>query len=303
MAKQTSNAIVSFCEYGKAKVRITKVVRDQPQAGVHSLQEVEARVLLQGDFRASFEQADNSLVVPTDTCKNTLYYLSRDHLNGDIEAYAIVVVQHFLKSYSHVSYVKVSVKETLWNRLEIDGNPHPHSFEQIPLKRKAYVEGSRAGIQIESRLDNLRVLKTTGSGFSNFHMCKLTTLVDVSDRILSTNVKAKWTIDAQEALAGRVAYTEIFQTIRKQILSTFATTYSPSVQATMWEIGQWVLDNLPQVTSLYLDLPNLHNWHYDKLERFGYDNNATTQIQVFTPTDEPHGCIRCTVTRKQPSKL
>lgn len=80
----TTKAYLSAIEYGKGEVRVTKVIKDAPVEGSSSLQEIKAQVLLQGDFVPSFVNADNSLVVPTDTCKNTIYFLAKDHLNDDL---------------------------------------------------------------------------------------------------------------------------------------------------------------------------------------------------------------------------
>ena len=46
--------------YGKAKVRLMKVIRDGHRP---TLKELEVSVMLQGDFAASYTSADNRLVV------------------------------------------------------------------------------------------------------------------------------------------------------------------------------------------------------------------------------------------------
>src|ERR1700722_16862298 len=65
--------------YGKARIRVMKVTRGGDQ---HSLKELDVSVMLQGNFDPSYTKADNSLVVPTDTMKNTvnvLHRIGRDH--------------------------------------------------------------------------------------------------------------------------------------------------------------------------------------------------------------------------------
>src|SRR5882762_4763238 len=58
-----------YHNYGKAKVRVLKVMR----AGkIHSIKELDVQVMLQGDFDASYTKADNRLVVATDSIKNTV---------------------------------------------------------------------------------------------------------------------------------------------------------------------------------------------------------------------------------------
>lgn len=277
---------------------MTKVRKDTPTEGFSQLTEIRAQVLLQGDFVPSFIHGDNSLVVPTDTCKNTIYFLAKDHLHDDIEAFGVVVGRHFLKEYAHVSTVKLELQQVDWQRLVVAGVPHKHSFEQQPLKRLATVVASRDSLRVTGGFSGLRLLKTTGSGFAGFHRCPLTTLPDIHDRILSTTITAVWSFCSKAVNAGTVPYSAIFDQIRTKAVDIFCNTYSISVQATMWEIGKHAIDFIPQLTDISLDLPNLHNWHYD-LSRFGLENNVDSRSQIFFPTDEPHGVIRCTVSRNQ----
>lgn len=297
-------AKMNSIQYGKGEVRITKVRKNCPSEGVVQLKEVKARVLLRGDFESSFTAADNSLVIPTDTCKNTLYFLSHKNLNDDIEKFGICVVNHFLSKYNHVSAVEVSLEETNWKRVSIDGKPHNHTFIRANEKRLAEVKKCRnsPNISVQGGLRDLRILKTTGSGFVNFHRCDLTTLKDIDDRILSTNVFSMWSYNVNNQNNSKsydlIDYSANYDFIVSTIIRIFSTTYSKSVQATMWSIAQKVIENIPEINDIHLDLPNLHNWHYDLKKLGGPQNDSTQDVQIFFPTDEPHGIIRCTVGRK-----
>ena len=44
--------------------------------------QVTVDVLLKGDFAATYETGDNSKVVPTDTIKNTVYFLAKEGLTA-----------------------------------------------------------------------------------------------------------------------------------------------------------------------------------------------------------------------------
>ena len=46
---------------------------------MHALRELSVDVLTEGEFAASFLEADNALVLPTDTMKNTVYVLANRH--------------------------------------------------------------------------------------------------------------------------------------------------------------------------------------------------------------------------------
>src|SRR5277367_3780128 len=111
--------------YGKAKVRVLKVFR---AGAIHSIKELDVQVMLQGDFDASYTKADNRLVVATDSVKNAINILAKQKLGTEMEAFGIVLGEHFLKTYRHVSRVEVSLTEHCWDRISIGGKPHAHSF-------------------------------------------------------------------------------------------------------------------------------------------------------------------------------
>src|ERR1700677_4233775 len=110
--------------YGKARIRVMKVARGDER---HSLKELDVSVMLQGDFDASYTKADNSLVVPTDTMKNTVNVLARKKLGAETEAFGLVVARHFLEKYPQVEKVTVRLSERCWERISVQGRPHAHS--------------------------------------------------------------------------------------------------------------------------------------------------------------------------------
>jgi urate oxidase len=60
----SKTAILSSARYGKDKVRIFRVVRD---GDWHTIAEYNVTTLLEGDVDQSYTQADNSVVVATDS--------------------------------------------------------------------------------------------------------------------------------------------------------------------------------------------------------------------------------------------
>ena len=68
MAKLTAH------RYGKARVRVLKILRD---GAVHTLKDLEVAAYLQGDFESSYTSGDNTKVVATDTIKNTINVFAR----------------------------------------------------------------------------------------------------------------------------------------------------------------------------------------------------------------------------------
>lgn len=74
----------------------------------------------------------------------------------------------------------------------------------------------------------------------------------------------------------------------------FATEYSPSVQATIWTVAVKALEKISHIEDVSFRLPNIHVLTTD-LSPLGIKDNKT----VFIPTNDPHGDIAATVSRKQ----
>ncbi|RYD54150.1 MAG: urate oxidase, partial [Verrucomicrobiaceae bacterium] len=68
--------------------------------------------------------------------------------------------------------------------------------------------------------------------------------------------------------------------------------YSPSVQRTLYQIGEVALERVPAISRIELKMPNVHFLGLDlaKLGRPG-------QSCVLLPTDEPHGEIEAVIVR------
>lgn len=271
--------------YGKSRVRVLKVLKD---GATHTIKELSVRVALQGDFDASYTAADNALVVPTDTVKNTINVLAHDHLGSDTEPFARCLATHFLGRYAQVHQVRVEIEERLWDRLPINGAPHPHSFSQANRVRPfVHLTQDADSSLITSGVRDLIVLKSTASGFADYPKCEFTTLPETTDRIFATAIEASWQWSAEPA-----SYTAANASLITAMLKPFAENYSPSVQATIWEMGQAALTACPQIAQITLALPNLHCLLLN-LQPFGRDNANVT----FVPTDEPHGQIEATIAR------
>ena len=91
--------------YGKAAIRLVKVVRSETP---HRVRDLTVAIALEGDFDASYSAGDNSGVIATDTMKNTVYALAGEHLTGSIESFGIALGRHFL-SEPQVGVARVSI--------------------------------------------------------------------------------------------------------------------------------------------------------------------------------------------------
>src|ERR1043166_3006195 len=176
--------------YGNARVRVLKVLRDGP---VHSLKDLEVALRLKGDFESSYTSSDNTKVVPTDTIKNTINIFARQHLGPEIERFGLILGEHFLTRYNQVREVEIQILERRWERLAVEGQPHPHSFQAGSEGRMfAQITCDRTTKTVRSGIRDLVILKSTGSGFENYPKDEFTTLPETGDRILATSFSATW---------------------------------------------------------------------------------------------------------------
>ena len=279
MAKLTGH------RYGKARVRVLKILRDGP---THRLKDLEIAAHLKGDFESSYTSGDNTKVVATDTIKNTINIVARQHLGDEIERFALLLGEHFLTRYEQVREAQIEITERRWERLVVDGQPHPHSFKAGGEGRMfTQVTCERTAKKVRSGIRDVLILKSTGSGFENYPKDEFTTLPETADRILATSFSATWTFKDQPDDYGRAN-----EAILSAMLKVFANNYSPSAQTTLFQMGEAALAACGEISELDLAMPNKHCLLIN-LAPFGLENKN----DVFVPTDEPHGDIRATVTR------
>ncbi len=272
-------------QYGKAHVRVMKVTRDGRQ---HFLKELDVAVGLSGNFDASYTRADNRLVVATDSMKNTVNVLAKNKLGSENEEFGILLAEHFLKTYPQVKRVEIGLSERCWSRIQAGGKPHAHSFvEKSPAKPFANIVGTKTETLVESGIEDLLMLKTTGSGFEKFLRDEFTTLPETSDRIFATKLKATWTYKKKPK-----SYAAANGKILDAMLAVFAKNFSPSVQVTLFQMGEAALKAAPQIEKIHLAMPNKHCLLIN-LASFGLENKN----ELFVPTDEPHGQIEATISR------
>ncbi|KAG8631801.1 hypothetical protein KVT40_000941 [Elsinoe batatas] len=294
-------AQLSQARYGKDNIRLYKV--HKAADGTQSVCEMTVKTMLEGDIDTSYTVADNSVVVATDTQKQTTYVLAKQHPVDPPELFAAILANHFVSKYSHIHAAHVSIIVHRWTRLTVDGKPHPHSFirdgEEKRIVEAVAKEGQ--GITIRSGLKGLLVLKSTGSAFYGFDRDEYTRLPETWDRILSTEVESTWqwkkfaNLEAVEAEQSK--FNPAWETARTITLDTFAKDESPSVQNTMYKMSEQILAAVPEVDSVDYALPNKHYFEID-MSWFNGLKNTGKDAEVYAPQSDPNGLITCTVSRK-----
>lgn len=271
--------------YGKGSVRVVKA---EESDGRWNLKDVTVHVRVEGDFTTAFSSGDNTGVLPTDTMRNTVYALAAEHLHRDSERFGLALAEHFLNRNPQIESVEVEIEDRVWAPIPLGGADSTHAFRVAgPEWREATVIADRDGSQVYGGLENLRILKTTGSAFKEFLRDDFTTLPDAEDRLLSTVITAHWLYGD-----GDIDYTAGWESIRSSLVTEFASHESLSVQHTLLAMGERVLDENEMVEEISISMPNIHHLPFD-LSQFPVDDHQG----IFQPVDEPYGLIEGTVRR------
>lgn len=280
--------ILGANQYGKAEVRLVKVTRDTAR---HEIEDLNITSQLRGDFQAAHIDGDNAHVVATDTQKNTVYAFARDGV-GAPEDFLLRLGQHFVDDFDWVSGGRWAAEKYPWSRIEVGGEDHDHAFVRGGTEtRTAVVTLDNGKASVIAGLQDLSVLKSTGSEFTGFPRDKYTTLPEATDRILATSVTARWRYNALD-----LDYDEVYADVRRLMLEAFATTHSYALQQSLFQMGKAVLEAHPEIDEIKFSMPNLHHFLVD-LSPFDHDNPG----EVFFASDRPYGLIEAVVQRDNPT--
>jgi len=302
---------LTSARYGKDLVRVFRTVRD-PQTGLHTVAEYNIKAMVEGAIETSFTQADNSVVVATDSIKNIVHYLAKTSLHVlKSELFALEIGNYIIQKYPHIHKAFVDIEQLKWSRITVNGKPHAHSFVRDGDEKRAVsveVDGTAGKdevvAKVTSGLKDLLVLKSGGSAFEGFIRDEHTTLVEVNDRIFSTSVDLSYTFssfslskDGFGTLESTMNFDNVYHSAKRITLEIFATDESASVQATLFKMAQEIIEKNGTVLSVSYSLPNKHyvpvNLSHIKLE-----NLKPSVAEVFTPVAAPSGLISATITRR-----
>ena len=283
-----SKIVLGANQYGKAEVRLVRITRDTAR---HEIEDLNVTSQLRGDFEAAHIDGDNAHVVATDTQKNTVYAFAKDGV-GAPEDFLLRLGRHFVDDFDWVSGGRWAAEKYTWSRIDTDGGSHDHAFVKGGTEtRTAVVTIDGNTPTVIAGLQDLAVLKSTGSEFTGFPRDEYTTLQEATDRILATAVTSRWRYNTLG-----IDYDAVFASVRTTLLETFASTHSFALQQTLFQMGTKVLEAHPEIDEIKFSMPNLHHFLVD-LSPFGLENPN----EVFFASDRPYGLIEAVVKREDVS--
>jgi urate oxidase len=277
-------------QYGKAEVRLVHVARGAGPAGEDLLRDWNVSTSLSGDLADSHLTGSNAKVLPTDSQKNKVYALARE-LGGDVEpeAFGIELGSFFVSSQEPITRARVTVEEYGWAPIGTTGYSFARSGDLVRTT-VVHVDAVR-GTSVVSGLKDLTLLNTTASEFWGYPKDAYTTLPETRDRILATSVNASWRFRPSATAGGAgTDWGAAFTLGKSTVLSTFAGSYTYSLQQMLYAMGTALLSAVPSVCEVRLALPNKHHYLVD-LAPYGLSNER----EVYLAGDRPYGLIEGTV--------
>src|SRR4051812_39889481 len=112
-------------QYGKAENRVVRVYRDTDR---HEIRDLNVSTALRGDFTAAHITGDQGDVLPTDTQKNTAFAFAKEKGVTSPEQFGIALGAQFLDAAPKATASRIGIEEYTWERIEVDGSGHDHSF-------------------------------------------------------------------------------------------------------------------------------------------------------------------------------
>jgi len=265
--------------YGKEKISVYRTYAT-PLEGVRTIPEspfdgrentlfgMDVRVQTEGEeFLPSFSEADNSMVVATDSMKNFVLHQAGEYDGATLEGFLEFVGAEFLDTYSQMEAMTVSADE-----IPFDGRPVPEDddFEDSDLvfgvsdNESAYgemsLERGEEGAVITSHtsgITGLELVKVKGSSFTGYVQDEYTTLPEREDRTLFISLDIFWTYeDATDALGEEPQRYVPAEQVRDIAHVVFDEMNSNSIQDLIYQIGLRILERYPQLESVDFEANN-----------------------------------------------
>ncbi|MFD5426593.1 factor-independent urate hydroxylase [Streptomyces sp. NPDC127084] len=285
-------------QYGKAENRVVKITRE---GATHHIKDLNVSVALSGDMDEVHYSGSNANVLPTDTTKNTVYAFAKEYGIESAEQFGIHLARHFVTSQDPIHRARIRIEEYAWERIAtsdanskfIGADEIKHSFvrkgQETRVTQVTY-DGSRW--EVISGLKDLVVMNSTNSEFWGYVKDKYTTLQEAYDRILATEVSARWRFNWSDDDERMPNWEKSYAATRKHMIEAFAETYSLSLQQTLYQMGARIIDHRAEIDEVRFSLPNKHHFLVD-LEPFGLKNDN----EVYFAADRPYGLIEATILR------
>lgn len=212
------------------------------------------------NFLPSYTEADNSVVVATDSMKNLVLRESGTWSGATMESLLHHLGVHLLTGYPQMEALRMEGEEIRFDPAGTGGAlfarvPGDHSVAQVRLGR----DGSATVIEaVESGRHGMALLKLTGSAFTAFVRDDYTTLPERRDRPLYIALDVDWSYsDPQDALGGAPARYVAGEQVRDICAAVFEDLVSESIQHLVHVMGERLLERFAGLASVSFTARNM----------------------------------------------
>ena len=241
--QHSGNSIMALISntYGKGRVRVMRIKKDGP---MQEVRELSVKAMLTGDFAAAFTDHDNSKAVSTDTVKNVDQHRrarkSRARDRGIRQGGRGALPRA-------LSAGRIRQHRSARGEMEADAGRRPAacrtaSCSTITVSPTSRSTATRAETKVVSGITGFTFMKSTESGWDHYYKDDYTTIAETRDRMCATAMAASWRWSRAPN-----DYTEANVKILSTMLEVFATTYSESVQDSLYRMGSAALAAVPEV--------------------------------------------------------
>ena len=277
--------------YGKGDVIVYRLRRDaKSPEGQSPVFGASVMMLLYGDaFWPTYTTGDNTNLVATDSMKNFIQRETMNFSGGDLESYCRFLAEKFLSIYPQAEGIQVSATEIPYDR--VSGGKMAFA-PSGPERATAHIELRRSGNKIEtveacSGIEGFKLLRLGGSAFFGFVRDQYTTLPDIKNRPLHMWLDLEWSYVNPEAACSEGKITAGVRQIVHQVFQSFE---SGSIQQVIYQIGQKMLAEIPEIEEIHLEANN-RTW--DTIVEQGEERG------VYTEARPPFGCLGLRIVRER----
>ncbi|XP_017487484.1 PREDICTED: uricase-like [Rhagoletis zephyria] len=280
--------------YGKEGVRVFQLKKDGP---LHSVTEYKVQSHMRLRTHKEYYEADNSDIIGSDVQENTIYVHAQRHGLHTPEEFALTLTEHFLQEYDLVAESNVIVEELAWDRF---GEQERQGYYKDKRHNHAFMRNTNGthSCEVVRRRDappllignfhGLRIVKTARAPFTGYVKGDLYSEGDMDDRILCTEVQARW----QYSKVDGIDFSTHWLRVRDLILRSFAGdpvegVVITSVQYAAYTAERAVLDAMPEICSIAISFPNYRHFPFD-FSRFP-PIEPKADVIIVSPQDTPLG--------------
>jgi urate oxidase / 2-oxo-4-hydroxy-4-carboxy-5-ureidoimidazoline decarboxylase len=271
--------------YGKGETVVYRLNRnyDVPEGEKPLLAAKITQVIWGDTFWKTYTHGDNTDLVATDSMKN---FIQRETLNYDgytLEGLLYFLGHKFLTKYPQAEGIELTAEEIPYDQMGTGFKPStgPKATAQLWLGR----EGAEIVVkELVSGLKSYQLLRLSGSAFYGFLRDEYTTLPDLKNRPLRMFLELEWHYgDTMRGLRAPPT-----RTVHGIIEKTFQDFTSGSIQEVIYQMGQVILEQCPDVSQVDLEGQN-HTW--DMVSE--HDEN----LAVFTDSKPFYGILGLSLKR------